>query len=333
MENKRIYLFDNLKFLLILSVVIGHFAEVGTGKSDIYKSIFLFIYTFHMPLFLFISGMLHKNKSITQKVVMYVSLGFVSKIVIFIARYIANGKASFSLLSDSYLPWYMFVMAMFIAMSYFLRNTNKVFVLIISVAVACFVGYDSSIGDYLYLSRFIVFYPFFVMGEMAGTRTVISINKNKLMKLVSVCIIGIWLILCFAKLDSFYVLRPLLTGRNAFDSKELFAVWGPLYRLLCYAVTCLVSLAIICLMPCNKLPFISSAGKKTLQIYFWHWPIALMLKKLGIQALLLETASGKLIWLIIALMLTVLLTVNLFGFPTNKIIKYSRQNKEQQAKE
>ena len=327
-KSKRIYLLDNIKFLLILSVVIGHFAEVGTGKSEIYKSIFLFIYTFHMPLFLFVSGMLHKNKNITQKVVMYVSLGFISKIVIFVFRYIANGKASFNLLKDSYLPWYMFVMAMFICVSYLLRNTNKTFVLIVSVAIACFVGYDSSIGDYLYLSRFFIFYPFYVMGEMAGTQAVINVNKNKLLKLASILIIGVWLLLCFVKLDSFYVLRPLLTGRNSFASNELFTVWGPAYRSFCYCITCLVCFAIICLVPDKRLPVISKSGTKTLQIYFWHWPITLMLKKFGIQALLLETAGGKLIWLVIAIALTLILTIDIFSFPTKQIMKYSKQLKD-----
>lgn len=45
MEN-RIVLWDNLKFFLVTCVVIGHFADQFTDVSNIYDSIFLFIYLF-----------------------------------------------------------------------------------------------------------------------------------------------------------------------------------------------------------------------------------------------------------------------------------------------
>lgn len=327
-ENSRIYLFDNIKFFLITAVVVGHFAEVGTSKSEIYKSIFVFIYAFHMPLFLFLSGVLHKNKNITQKIVMYLSLGILSKIVIYIMRLIANGKASFSLLSDSYLPWYMFVMAMFIATSYFLRNTDKRLILTISLILACVAGYDSNIGDYLYLSRFIVLYPFFVLGEMTSAQTLIKLNKSKKLKVIAIIILGVWLVVCFAKLQSVYVLRPLFTARNPFSSREIFEKWGFVYRIICYIITLLTSFSIICLVPDKQIPAISKFGARTLQVYFWHWPVALMLKKIGLQTYLLESSYGKLIWLLIAVALTLLLSLRFFSFPTKQITDLSKQKSD-----
>lgn len=326
-KNNRIYLFDNIKIFLITTVVIGHFAEVGTSVSEIYKSIFVFIYAFHMPLFLFISGLFHKNKNITQKIVMYVSLGFLSKIVLYIMKLAVNGKASFSLLSDSYLPWYMFVMAMFTATSWFLRNTDKRFVLVMAIILACVAGYDSSVGDYLYLSRFIVLYPFFVLGEMTTKETILKINRNKAIKLAAAVIIVLWLVLCFTKLDSVYILRPLFTARNPFSTKEIFEKWGFLYRVLCYIISFLTSASIICLIPDINIPYISKMGSRTLQIYFWHWPFALILKKIGLQAMLLETSHGKLLWLLIAIALTFLLSMGIFSFPTKQIAQLSKQKR------
>ena len=49
MDKKRIALWDNLKFILIVSVVIGHFINIRDSVT--YHSIFIFIYSFHMPLF------------------------------------------------------------------------------------------------------------------------------------------------------------------------------------------------------------------------------------------------------------------------------------------
>ena len=65
--KERIALWDNLKFILIILVVIGHLADEFTAKSDVYKSVFLFIYTFHMPLFIFISGLFHSEKNIVKR--------------------------------------------------------------------------------------------------------------------------------------------------------------------------------------------------------------------------------------------------------------------------
>ena len=65
--SNRIALWDNLKFILITLVVGGHFADTLIDYSKIYSSIFLFIYAFHMPLFIFISGYFHSEKNITKK--------------------------------------------------------------------------------------------------------------------------------------------------------------------------------------------------------------------------------------------------------------------------
>lgn len=240
-------------------------------------------------------------------------------------RLIADGKATFSLLSDSYLPWYMFVMAMFVSVSWFLRNTDKRLILVMGIIVACVVGYDGSIGDYLYLSRFIVLYPFFVLGEMTDKVTILSLNKNKTMKALALIIIALWLILCFVKLDSVYVLRPLFTARNSFSTREIFEKWGFVYRILCYIITFFTSFSIICLVPDIKIPIISKLGSRTLQVYFWHWPFTLLMKKFGLQAMLLGTSQGKLIWLLIAVALTFILSTDIFSFPTKHITQLSRQ--------
>lgn len=66
--RERIALWDNLKFILITAVVIGHFADFVVDRSDTCKSIYLFIYAFHMPLFIFISGLFHTDRNVVKKV-------------------------------------------------------------------------------------------------------------------------------------------------------------------------------------------------------------------------------------------------------------------------
>ena len=52
MEKARQHGFDNVRFILIFCVVLGHLLERGGRESGGY----LLIYTFHMPAFLFLSG-------------------------------------------------------------------------------------------------------------------------------------------------------------------------------------------------------------------------------------------------------------------------------------
>ena len=54
-QKRNIWL-DNVKGFLIICVVAGHFLESGIDyHSNMCKSLFLFIYSFHMPLFVFAS--------------------------------------------------------------------------------------------------------------------------------------------------------------------------------------------------------------------------------------------------------------------------------------
>lgn len=54
--NIRDNYWDTLKFVLIFLVVFGHVLEVNYPPGSVNRGIYNFIYSFHMPLFVFISG-------------------------------------------------------------------------------------------------------------------------------------------------------------------------------------------------------------------------------------------------------------------------------------
>ena len=60
-KNKRIFVFDNIKALLIVLVVIGHATDYYTKESDVMRMFFIYTYLFHMPLFIFIAGLFSKS--------------------------------------------------------------------------------------------------------------------------------------------------------------------------------------------------------------------------------------------------------------------------------
>lgn len=58
--HERDVYFDNLKFILILLVVIGHFMEPFNAERTT-QAVYQFIYSFHMPLFIFAAGYFSKS--------------------------------------------------------------------------------------------------------------------------------------------------------------------------------------------------------------------------------------------------------------------------------
>lgn len=313
-NNERIALWDNLKFLLILLVVIGHFAE--QVDTPLFRAIFLFIYSFHMPLFIFISGHFHRNTNIGPKIFSYLLIGFLLKFVIFIIRQLLGYKQSFSLFSESGLPWYMFAMAAFIFLAYLLRNFNLKRIFFVSVIFACFAGYDQSVNDFLCLSRIIVYFPFYILGMLVNVDKLKNENHNLRNKLIGGGILSAYGLSCISFLDRLYVLRPLFTGRNPFS--EQFFQFGCLWRLLCYSITIILGIAIIWIIPDHHLRGITTLGTRTLQVYFWHRLILYVLVALNITVLC-NTAWGEIVYIGIAVSLTFILSQNIFSFPTKQI--------------
>lgn len=58
---KRIALFDNIKGVLIILVVAGHFMHPVHNDNLALSAAFDVIYLFHMPLFVFVSGLFAKG--------------------------------------------------------------------------------------------------------------------------------------------------------------------------------------------------------------------------------------------------------------------------------
>lgn len=318
-NNRRLYIFDNIKFILMALVVVGHFADIGVSISEGYRSLYVFIYSFHMPLFLYISGLFHKNTKILRKIVTFVSVGYLSKLVIFLSRRILFNAGTFDFFGDGGLPWFMFVLAMFVGVSYLLRNVDKKIIVGITVILALIGGYFTWIGDFLYISRFLVFYPFYVLGMMTPKIVLINLNKMKAAKIISAVVLVVWFVICFTQIDTIYPLRYLFTGRNSFVIVEEFKVWGFFWRIVCYLITIVVSLAVICVSPRGNIRFITEFGKNTLQVYFWQTTVLLILRRLDIHVLLIKNPVGIYVWLLLGLGVAFLLSTKYFSFPTKQV--------------
>lgn len=160
--NKRDYLFDNLKSLLIFLVVFGHCIEKYIYDSNILKVLYFFIYTFHMPLFIFISGYFSKNikkcskNALNNLLIPYILFSITWSIFI----YTLEGKFTFSLVTPSWTLWYLLSLFYWrISLKYLVKIK---YIIPISVLVSLYIG-TIGIREYSF-SRTFAFLPFFLLG-------------------------------------------------------------------------------------------------------------------------------------------------------------------------
>mgnify|MGYP007069918102 CR=1 FL=1 len=73
--------YDNIKFVLIILVVIAHAFSIDFGISSYAPALFIFINMFHMPAFIFISGLFHKNEQVDRRMMLLASYLLLYKII------------------------------------------------------------------------------------------------------------------------------------------------------------------------------------------------------------------------------------------------------------
>ncbi|MDD3415394.1 MAG: hypothetical protein PHY47_15525 [Lachnospiraceae bacterium] len=163
----RYFKFDNIKFFLIFLVVIGHVCGLFLNTSLFAKSIYAIIYSFHMPTFLYISGLFSKSSIKNKKWLnagKYLLIFFLIEFINIPIQLILGGEQTMFIFSNDGIQWFALCLFFSYLITILLQDCNLVFVFILSIAIACISGYDTSLGNNFASSRTIVFYPFFLAG-------------------------------------------------------------------------------------------------------------------------------------------------------------------------
>lgn len=274
--NTRVAKWDNTKAILIFLVVLGHAITAFISDNEVTRSVFLWITAFHMPLFMFLTGLFSKSfvnapKFNYNKIVSYVLLYFFMKLTIHLTLGIVRSWGKFRWTSEGGTPWYIFVTAVFMVLTYLLKNFNHKKVFIISIILALTVGYINEIGDTFMLSRIFVYYPYFFLGYMLDREKLLAFISKKSVRFISLAILVLFTIVIFALGDNIFSIRYALTGNNPYS--EFGADWAPfgiLLRMGCYTVSSLVGLSVLSLVPIKRIPVITRIGSKTLSVYALH---------------------------------------------------------------
>lgn len=319
-DRERIYLYDNVRAILICLVVLGHAVQTAPYYIPAYSRLNDFIYSFHMPAFIFLAGMFHTNERVAPKAAAYVFISFLMSIVIYLANALFSLREPLYLFQLPSVPWFIFVLAGYTVLSYVLRDIDKRFLLLASLVLGCFSGCDQSLGDLFGVSRFIVFFPFYLLGQLFDRDRLAAVSRAPALRAAGAFILAGWLVFCLLPHSRIRPFFDIFGGNKPFD--DSLYPWGPALRALHYALSFSLCLALISFTPDRRVPLVSLCGSRTLQIYFWHLPIVWHFNALtGLGSLFWYTRYGPVLWVLFCVVVTVVLATPPFSFPTAFILR------------
>lgn len=325
--NKRISYFDNFKFILIFFVVLGHFLAPLRDTISGVKFIYMFIYIFHMPLFIFILGyfsktLLQDGKLKNNKIFNYLLLYVIMQMILYLIK-----NTSFTILFPQHGMWYLQCVIIWSILLPTLSKIKAKVLLPLTFALGIVVSCDSKSTDVLSLNRAIIFLPYFLCGYYINKEKIINfISRIDIRhKVVALLFIITTAIILYLLPLNYHKIVQLMYGNSISNLSFKQAIC---YRSMAYMLSLFVGGCIMLLIP-NKKHFFTSFGNNTLQVYCIHIILFQLYDKLKLYHLINNHFQLG-IFIILLVILTSFLSLKIFSIPFNKImnLKFERFLKE-----
>ncbi|MEU3288466.1 acyltransferase family protein [Streptomyces longwoodensis] len=262
--------FDNAKYLAIVLVAVAHSWEPLKGDSRTLQAAYMFVYAFHMPAFIVVSGFFSRSFDGGPDRLRRLITGVAVPYVVFETAYplfrqaVDGQPMDITLLDPWYLTW--FLVALFIW-----RLTTPVWKLVrwplpLALVLAMLASVTPGIGDDLDLQRVLQFLPFFVLGLCLKPEH-FRLVRRRSVRIAAVPVFA--LALTFA----YWAVPRMNTAwfyhRDA--AQELAAPWwvGPVMQLALFGCSLLLTACFFAWVPGRTLWF-TALGAGTLYGYLLH---------------------------------------------------------------
>jgi len=268
--RERNYFIDNTRALLIFLVVLGHLLEPLIGNSHILKVVYLFIYSFHIPMFVLLSGMLARtniDRGGVCDIVSSLLIPFlVFQVLYEILEFVLNGHFSNYIVNGQpyWLLWFLWSLFLWKLMLPIFSCFK--FPVIMSVLLSLVASYSPHTGYYLGISRTLTFFPFFVLGY--------ALKPDFFMKLKSyhplffMAMIVITLLLC-VYFEGMPQPQQWLYGSYSYSALGCDEWFAGVVKLFLAFLAFFTGISVLSLLSGKQLK-ISSCGEHSLYVYLWH---------------------------------------------------------------
>lgn len=323
MAKERTHYYDNLKGILILLVVFGHvISPVKDNGKEEFNYIYKIIYLFHMPLFILISGVFSKDKySIIE---LFSKLFFpllFFQIIYSLEEYIINDipfNLKYFLIEPFSILWYLASLLSWRMLFMFFQPRKSFIILLILVLISCLIGRIGYFNLFFSLSRTFFFLPFFYLGfsikNISFTDVVFFCKKYRYIYLGCLLIA----LVIFFQLSYFELDKGMYWGALPFSRYNVPLLDGIIFRFL-YIVIAMCSIGLVLTLPNNSYSILSMVGKKSLEIYLFHFIWIRIAFSLGFYELDISFYTKLVIYLFSTILVTYLCTLVFFSSFTLQI--------------
>ena len=167
--NRNLHL-DNARGLLIILVVAAHLLESQLETSSLARTTYVFVYSFHIPAFVVVSGYLSRSELTWPRfraLVLSVILPYLILELLYTGLdFVVYSRSRFAptILTPYWLLWYLPSLFMWrLALPVLSRLKYP---LLTAALVAIVAGVLPQVGMWMSLSRTLVFLPFFILGSV-----------------------------------------------------------------------------------------------------------------------------------------------------------------------
>lgn len=290
-HRRRVPLWDTARFVAVVLVVIGHSTLKLISGSDPSYALYLFVYAFHIPVFVLISGYFARAEQGVRKLRATVTTVIIPYLVFqsiwSLIHWGLDGKLELDYSSAWWTLWFLVALAIWrIALPYLaiLR-----YPLVISLVLSVGVGYVSTVDDTFAAARVVGLLPFFVLGwklkQMnvadrwmdAGPRLVVRVRIAAVALFVVVAVV----LAVYIDMWRDVLIRRFLLYDESYTSFGYDEWWAGGIRLLTIAAALLMSAAFLVLIPRRQTAF-TAFGRRTLYVYLLHSFLLYPLRQSGL---------------------------------------------------
>ncbi|MGI6070263.1 MAG: acyltransferase family protein [Blautia sp.] len=306
-KRSRIWLLSNMKAILIILVVFGHVLPRIPGLGEWKTNLRIFIWMFHMPAFLFVSGFLSKNlekcrdKALQSRLLPYVMM----TVVVAVSRTVLGGKEfHISLVVPVLTAWYFLVLFWYAVFTPEIVKIRWHFVL--AVVLSLVIGMVESVGDAYAFSKAFAFYPFYLAGYHCSKEMLTRIhNLSKLWSIPAFLgALGIAYWIHGQDVDAVL----MFSQKSAYHALGLTNLQGLLYRGIGFAGAILMLFVLIQISSVHRRN-LTYIGDNTLVIYSFHLAFLYLIDWLGLTRdtgnMVLQMAQVVLVTVVTVLVLAV----------------------------
>lgn len=324
--RERDYFWDNIKALLIFFVVAGHVLEMSTLNYKLAHVFDVFIYSFHMPAFIFVSGFFAKRycsdgKVKAVKAATLFAYYAVFQLLFMLLRIIFHiGSSNQSFFNPNRGLWYLLAMFFFYLITPIVEKLPAWITLPVTIALALAVANDRQANTYMSIMRIFTFMPYFFAGyyfkaeSLSKMRSLKAVARYSIAALCAIASVSIWV--------GIYLVKPNLPLRALFYAKannydreiSLSFAESSICRLLVYVIASLMIAALLLAMPSVK-SIIAKVGQNSLQIFVFHMLFVIILFDGGVINLDINSLPVFLLSMAAALAITAVLSLWFFGYP------------------